>query len=166
MALDDLNSAKTESLGESYKSARAYIEAALVCERDTLDSILELATDKTKVGAHIAAMKRTVDAVAAAQLAVLKVHMETTASNLGTKPVAVVLTDLEKTAAKMIPKPTAKVRANDYRGYSQFIEQIPKEERDKNPLISFSQFFIHRSTSSLTRTRDFSVSRASAWSLR
>ena len=134
VALEEINVAKGESLADSYKSARAYIEAALICERDTLDSILELATDKAKVGAHITAMKRTIDAVAAAQLAVLKAHMETTASNLGTKPVAAVLLDLEKTAAKMIPRPTDKVRANGYRGYMQFIEQVPKEEREKYPL--------------------------------
>jgi hypothetical protein len=60
--------------------------------------------------------------------------METTASALGVKPVTIVLTDMEKTAAKMIPRPTAKVRANGYRGYSQLIEQVPKEERDKYPL--------------------------------
>jgi hypothetical protein len=134
VALEELNSAKPESLSESYKAARGYIEAALMNERDTLDSILELTTDKAKVGAYIATMKRTVDAVAAAELAALKAHMETTASNLGTKPVTVVLSDLEKTAAKMTPRPTDKVRVNGYRGYAQFIEQVPKEERDKYPL--------------------------------
>jgi aminopeptidase YwaD len=134
VALEELNSAKAETLADSYKSARAYIETALMNERDTLDSIMELATDKTKVGGYIATMKRSVDAVAAADLAALKAHMETTASGLGVKPVTVVLTDIEKTAAKMVPRPTAKVRANGYRGYSQFIEQVPKEERDKYPL--------------------------------
>jgi aminopeptidase YwaD len=136
-ALEELNSAKAESLAESYKSARTYIEAALMNERDTLDSILELATDKAKVGAYIGTMKRTVDAVAAAQLAALKAHMETTASNLGIKPATVILSDLEKKAAKMVPRPTAKVRANGYRGYMQFIEQVPKEEKDKYPYGQF-----------------------------
>jgi aminopeptidase YwaD len=137
VALEELNSAKAETLAESYKSARTNIEAALLNERDTLDSILELATDKAKVGAYIATMKRTVDAVAAAHLAALKAHMEATASSLGTKPLTVVLSDLEKTAAKMIPRPTSKVRANGYRGYNQLIEQVPKEEKDKYPYAQF-----------------------------
>ncbi|MGB7296753.1 MAG: M28 family peptidase, partial [Candidatus Aminicenantales bacterium] len=137
VALEELNAAKAESLGEAYKSARSYIEAAQLNERDTLDSILELANDKTKVGTYIATMKRTVDAVAAAQLGALKTHMKAVASNLGMKPVTVVLSDLEKSAARMIPRPTAKVRANGYRGYTQFIEQVPKEEKDKYPYTQF-----------------------------
>ncbi len=137
VAYEELNSAKAESLADSYKSARSYVEAGLMNERDTLDSILELATDKAKVGAYIATMKRTVDTVASAHLAALKAHMEATASGLGTKPVTVVLTDLEKAAAKMVPRPTAKVRANGYRGYTQFIEQVPKEEKDKYPYAAF-----------------------------
>ncbi len=137
VALEELNSAQAESLGESYKSARGYIEAAYINEGDTIDSILELATDKAKVGAYVATMKRTVSAVASAHLAVLKAHMETVAANFGMKPVTVVHSDLEKKAAKMVPKPTAKVRANGYRGYTQFIEQVPKEEREKYPYAQF-----------------------------
>lgn len=134
VALEELNAAQPDSLAEAYKSARFVIEAAQMNERDTLDSILELATDKAKVGAHLSAMKGTVDAVAAAHLAALKTHMEAVAANLGTKPVTVVITDLEKKAARMIPQPTAKVRENGFRGYMPLIEQVPKQERDKYPL--------------------------------
>jgi aminopeptidase YwaD len=137
VALEELNSSQPESLASAYKSARTYIEAALLSERDTLDSILELATDKAKVGAYIATMKRTVDAVAAAHLAALKTHMEAVASGFKVKPVAVVLSDIEKKAAKMVPRPTAKVRENGYRGYNQFIERVPKEEKDKYPFAQF-----------------------------
>jgi len=137
VALEELNSAKAESFADSYKSARAYVEAALLNERETLESILELASDKAKVGAYILKMKKTVDAVAAAHLGALQAHMETVATKLGTKPVSPVLSDLEKKAAKMIPRPTAKVRAEGYRGYTKFIEQVPKEERAKLP---YSQF--------------------------
>ena len=137
VGLEELNSAQAGSLAGAYKYARTYVEAALMNERDTLDSILELATDKAKVGVYIAAMKRTVDAVAAAHLAALKTHLEAIAANFGMKPVTVALSDLEKTAAKMIPRPTAKVRANGYRGYTQFIEQVPNEEKAKYPYAQF-----------------------------
>lgn len=133
VGLEELNSAKAESFAESYKFARAYIEATLINERETLDSILELAADRVKVGAYVAKMKKTVEAVAAAHFAALQAHMETVAAKLGTKPVAPVLSDLEKKAAKMIPRPTSKVRAEGYRGYTKFIEQVPKEEKAKFP---------------------------------
>jgi aminopeptidase YwaD len=133
VGLEELNSAKAESLAESFKSARTYLEAALVNEKETLDSILELAADKAKVGAYIVKMKKTVEAVAAAHLAALQTHLETIAAKLGTKPVTLVLSDLEKKAAKMVPRPTPKVRADGYRGYAKLIEKVPKEEKAKFP---------------------------------
>ena len=137
VGLEELNSAKAESLAESFKSARVYVEAALMNERETLDSVLELAVDKAKVGAFIAKMKKTVEAVVAAHLAALQVHMEAVAARLGTKPVVPVLSDLEKRAARMIPRPTSKVRAEGYRGYTKFIEEVPKEEKAKFPYAQF-----------------------------
>jgi hypothetical protein len=133
VALEGLNSATAEAFADSYKSARGLVEAALMNEKETLDSILELASDKTKVGAYILKMKKTIDAVAGAHLGALQAHMETVAAKLGTKPVVPVLSDLEKKASKMIPRPTSKVRAEGYRGYAQLIEQVPKEEKAKFP---------------------------------
>ena len=133
VGLEGLNSAEADSFTDSYKSARAVIEAALTNERETLDSILELAADRAMVGAYIIKMKKTAEAVAAAHLGALQAHMETVAARLGTKPVVPVLSDLEKKAAKMVPRPTSKVRAEGYRGYAKFIEQVPKEEKGKFP---------------------------------
>jgi hypothetical protein len=137
VGLEELNSGKPESLADSYKSARAFVEAVLINERDTLDSILELAADKAKVGAYLAKMKKTVEAVAAAHLVALQAHMETVAARLGTKPPVIVLSDLEKKAARTIPRPTAKVRSEGYRGYNKFIDQVPKEEKAKYPYGQF-----------------------------
>jgi hypothetical protein len=137
VALEQLNSAKPDSLADSYKSARTCVEAALMNEKETLDTILELASNKARVGVYIAKMKGTVEAVAAAHLTALQTHMEATAVKLGTKPVAVVLSELEKRAVRMIPRPTAKVRADGYRGYTKLIDQVPKEKKAKYP---YSQF--------------------------
>jgi hypothetical protein len=133
VALEEINSATAESFADSYKSARALVEAALKNEKETLDSILELASDKAKLGAYILKMKKTIDAVAGAHLGALQAHMETAAAKLGTKPAVPVLSDLEKKAVKMIPRPTSKVRAEGYRGYAKLIEQVPKEEKAKFP---------------------------------
>jgi hypothetical protein len=137
VGLEELNSAQADSLAESYKAARAYIETALVNERETLDSVMELGADRTKVGAHVARMKKAVEAVAAAHLAALQAHLEAVAAQLGTKPVVPVLSDLEKKAAKMVPRPTSQVRANGYRGYNKLIEQVPKEEKAKFPYTQY-----------------------------
>jgi hypothetical protein len=133
VGLEQLNSAKAETLGDAYRAARNYVEAALTNEKDTLDSLLELAAGKISVGAYIGRMKKTVEAVAAAHLSALQVHMEATASRLGTKPAVIVPTDLEKKAAKLIPRPTAKVRSAGYRGYNKFINDVPKEQKAKLP---------------------------------
>ncbi|MEW5902315.1 MAG: hypothetical protein AB1715_12695, partial [Acidobacteriota bacterium] len=137
VGLEELNSAKADSLAEAYKSARACVEAGLTNEKETLDTIMELASDRAKVGAYIAKMKGTVGAVASAHLTALQAHMEAAAAKLGVKPVTVVLSDLEKKAARMIPRPTERVKAEGYRGYAKFIEQVPKEEKDKFPYAQF-----------------------------
>jgi hypothetical protein len=149
VGLEELNSAKAESLAESFKSARAYVEAALTNERETLDSIIELAADRTKVGAHIARMKKAVEAVASAHLAALQAHMESVAGGLGIKPVVPVLSELEKRAAKMVPIPTAKVRAGGYRGYAKLIDEVPKEEKAKFPMAQFGPGDFMRSSAEL-----------------
>lgn len=133
VGLEQLNSATAETLGDAHRTARGYVEAALINEKDTLDSILELAADKLKVGAYVGRMKKTVEAVAAAHLSGLQAHMEATAARLGTRPAVIVLSDLEKKAARLIPRPTAKVRSLGYRGYNKFINEVPKEQKAKLP---------------------------------
>jgi Peptidase family M28 len=149
VGLEELNSAQAESLAESFKSARGYVEAALINERETLDSILELAVDRQKVGAFIARMKKTVEAVAFAHLAALQAHMETVAARLGTKPAVLVLSDLEKQTAKIVPRPTSKVKAEGFRGYLKYIDEVPKEEKAKFPYSEFGPMDFMGSTAEL-----------------
>ncbi|MDH5707283.1 MAG: hypothetical protein OEZ45_14845, partial [Candidatus Aminicenantes bacterium] len=35
--------------------------------------------------------------------------------------------------SRMVPKPAAKVKEKGYRGYSEFITKVPKEESEKYP---------------------------------
>ena len=135
--LEALNGATAKKLAEAYRSANVYVEAATTNEKETLDSILELASDKVKVGNYIARLKKTVETVGGAHLAALQAHMEATAARLGTKPPKVAISELEKQAAKIIPKPTEKVRLNGYNEYRKFIDQVPKAEKDKYPYAQF-----------------------------
>lgn len=124
IALEVLNDSSADTFENDYKLARAHLQACSMNELETLDTIMELAVDKKKVGAYVAEMKKAVGAVANANLAALDVHMKTVAAELGVKPASGALTDLEKKAAATVYKQTAKVKMNGYGGYREFIQQV------------------------------------------
>ena len=138
VGLEDLNAATKETLAQAYKDAVWTLDAAVINEEDTLSSILELAPGKTGLAAYVGQLKKTVDAVGAAQLSALQAHMSAQAGRLGVKPVQIVLTDLEKKAAKVVPRPTAKVIQDGYNEYRKFIDQVPREERNKYLFVTMS----------------------------
>lgn len=131
--LEALNQTSAPDLAGAFKRARIYIQAAAINENATLDSVLELATDQARVEAHVRALKKSVDALAAAHLAALDAHMHQAAQRYAIQPVKVEWTELEERAAKIVPRPTPKVKQNGYQGYSEFITQVPSEEKKKFP---------------------------------
>jgi aminopeptidase YwaD len=131
VGLEALNGADAAGLTDAYRSARAYVEGAVINEKETLDSVLQLASDKAGVGAYVAAMKKSVEALGAAHLATIQAHMDATAKRLGQKPVVIVLSDLEKKAAKIFPKATAKVKADGYGGTRKYVDAVPAEVKAK-----------------------------------
>jgi hypothetical protein len=133
VGLEALNGAKADNLAAEYRYARSVVEAAVINEKETLDSILQLAGDKASVGAYLAQMKKSVDALGAAHLATLQAHMEAAAKKLGQKPVVLVLSDLEKQALKVVPRATAKVKEGGYQGYRNLLNAVPADARAKYP---------------------------------
>jgi hypothetical protein len=131
--LETLNGADAAGLAAAYRSARAYVEGAVINEKDTLDSVLQLAAEKASVGTYITTLKKSVDAIGAAHLATLQAHMDAAAKRLGQKPVVLIPTELEKKAAKIFPRPTAKVKEGGYTGYRKFIDAVPQTEKTKYP---------------------------------
>ncbi|MDH4196773.1 MAG: M28 family peptidase [Candidatus Aminicenantes bacterium] len=136
VGLETLNAATKETLAQAHKDAVWSLEAAVSNEVDTLTSVLELAPGDGVIVAHVGQLKKSVANVGAAQLAALQTHMSAVAGRLGVKPVQVVLTDLEKRAAKVVPSPTAKVTQDGYNEYRKFIDQVPREERNKYPYVT------------------------------
>lgn len=134
VSLETLNRATAESFGADARFARDIFEAAVMNEKDTLGSVLELAPGDASLSGHIAKMARAVDGVGAAGLAALDAHRAAIAQELGAKLAPVVLTDLEKKAARIIPRPTAKVRQDGYREYQKYITAVPAAERAKYPV--------------------------------
>jgi hypothetical protein len=132
--LEELNGATRENLAEAFKSACAFMNAAIINEKATLETVNELAADKKQVGDYVMSMQKTIDAIGKAHMAALDVHMRVVARVLGIAPVVLQMTDLEKQAAKIVPKETAKVRMNGYQGYREFITRVPAEVRQKYPV--------------------------------
>jgi aminopeptidase YwaD len=133
VGLEILNKADAESLAQAYKQARLHVEMAMINEKETLESILELAENKTAIGQYIKQIQKTIDTVGKSHLAALQTHMEAIAAKLEVRPVRVTLSEMEKRAAKIVPKPTPLVKMNGYREYMTYIDKVPKEGKDKYP---------------------------------
>jgi hypothetical protein len=119
--IQEVDAATAETLADAYKGARAYIEATVINEKNTLETVNELAADKKRVGAHVLAMQQATDQVGVAQLAAVDAHMKAVATRLKVAPVVLKLTDLELKASTMVPKQTPKVTANGYQGYRDLL---------------------------------------------
>jgi aminopeptidase YwaD len=134
VAMETLNRATAETLAGDHKYARGTLEAAILNEKETLTSVLELAPASTELAARVAQLAKSVEAVGAAGLAAVDAHSATAASALGLKPAPIGLTELEKKAAKIVPRLTARVRQNGYRGYQEALNAVPAAERAKYPV--------------------------------
>ena len=117
--LAEMDAATADTLAEVYKGAREHIEAAVINEKDTLETVNELSADKARVAAHVAALQKAMDQTGAAQLTAVDAHMRAAAARLKVPPVVLKPTDLEASAAAMVPKQTPKVTADGYQGYRQ-----------------------------------------------
>ncbi len=133
VAMETLNRAAPGTLAEDRKFARGILEAAVVNEKDTLASVIELAPSSPELAARVAKLSKAVEGVGAAARAAVEAHEAAVAGALGFEPGPPVLTDLEKKAARLVPRPTSKVRANGYRGYQALLGAVPAAERAKYP---------------------------------
>jgi hypothetical protein len=117
----EMNGATAETFADLYKAAREHIEAAVINEKNTLETVNELAADKARVGAHVAALQTSIEQTGAAQLAAVDAHMKAIAAQLKTAPAVLKPTELELKAAAIVPKQTSKVTAGGYQGYRDLL---------------------------------------------
>ncbi|MFO7691803.1 MAG: M28 family peptidase [Vicinamibacterales bacterium] len=122
--LAEMELATADTLAGAYKSAREHIEAAVINEKDTLETVNELASDKARVAAHVAALQKTAELTGAAQLAAVDAQMKALAARLKMAPVVLTPTELERAASAMVPKQTPKVTSDGYQGYRQFLTGV------------------------------------------
>jgi len=134
VAMEALNAASAASFAVDARYARGIVEAAVMNEKETLATVLELAPGATSLAGHVGRLAKALDAAGAADLAALEAHRLAVAGRLGVKPAPIVPTELEKRAAKIVPRPTAKVRADGYRGYQKLLQAVPQADRAKFPV--------------------------------
>jgi hypothetical protein len=134
VAVEALNAAKAASFVEDSRYAKGILEAAVINERETLASVLELAPGAAALSGHVARLTKAVDGAGAAGLAALEAHRAAVAANLGVKALPLAPTELEKRAARIVPRPTAKVRAGGYREYQKLLSAVPAEAKAKFPV--------------------------------
>jgi hypothetical protein len=123
IGLERLNSSTSEDFLDMYKWARAHVEASLINEKETLESVLELAVDQGRVGDYVEEMQATIEQVGAAHLNALEVHMGAVAARLGVRPIQLRMTDLERRADGIVPRQTALVKRDGYTGWRQHLGQ-------------------------------------------
>jgi aminopeptidase YwaD len=128
MGLERLNHATGPDLNQSYRWARAHVEAGLANESATLATVLQLADDGEAVGAHMAVMDQTLRSVAQAHLTALDAHMAVVAAGLGVSPASLALSEMEVRAESSVPRPTALVKRDGYRGWQRHLQAVPEAE--------------------------------------
>ncbi len=133
IAQEKLNEATAANLEDQYRHGLAHIQGTLMAEMQTLESVLELATDEARVGAYMEAMKGTVDAIAGAHLAALEIHLEEATARLDVPPVRLQPTELERRAGGIVPRQTALVKRDGYQGWRQHLMEVPAEVQRRYP---------------------------------
>jgi len=137
-SLEEINRAQAENLGESYRMARVYVETAVLNEKATLETILELAEDANRVGDYVNGLQDSMSAIGDVLLLNLERHMIEASLKLNTQPVKVQQTSLEEYASGIAPVPTQKATANGYEGYKEFIAMVLDSIRSRYPYSKIS----------------------------
>jgi hypothetical protein len=133
IAQEFLNGATAQSLAESYELARAHIIGTVMAEKETLESVLQLADDEDGVADYIVEMQGAVDGIGEVHLEALETHMNAAAARLGTQPVRLRQTDLERRARGIVPRQTALVKRDGYTGWREHLQTVPADVRTQYP---------------------------------
>ncbi len=125
--LEEMARAGGEAFPAAYKRARIYIEAAARNERATLDSTLQLVSNKAAYGRFLAELKASVTGMETAELKTIDQAMKTADGGAEDRsPSTSKPTPEEKKAAAIVPKPLAKIKAGGYQGYQAAIQEAFK----------------------------------------
>jgi hypothetical protein len=121
--IEEMKRADPAGLAVAHKKAWAYVEAAAINERATLDTVKELASGNNHLIEYLAEMKKSVTQIEQGALKTLNAHLVLTAQILGIKPVVPAQSRVENKAAEIVPRPTPLVKDNGFEGYLTLIKE-------------------------------------------
>ncbi len=133
MGLERLNGATADNLLEQYQWAMAHVEASVINEKATLQTVLQLAEDAGRVGEYVQETSEMIDQLGEGHLSVLEAHMGAVAARLNTQPIRIRETDLERRASRSVPRPTALVKQDGYGGWQRYLNDVPADARQQYP---------------------------------
>jgi hypothetical protein len=127
-AQDMLSHATVETLAPLYKKTKNLIEATLLNEVETLETVLELDPGNKQLQEYVKGYVILIRHIAEEHQLALALEMNDLAGGLGIKPVKIKLTPLEKRAMAMVPVETPLVKNEGYGGYRQHMPKLSREE--------------------------------------
>ena len=133
IAQEFLNNAEAGYLAEAYGMARAHILGTLMAEKETIESVLELAGDQGRVGDYVGEMQEAMDGIGHAHMVAIEAHMAAVAARLGTRPVVLEPTALERQAREIVPSQTALVTRDGYTQWREHLNTVSADVTAANP---------------------------------
>jgi len=125
--LEEMKAAGKDTFPTVVKKTRAYIEAAAVNERATLDSVRQLVAGEVKFNPYLEGLKSAVTSLELGHLRTYDENARWTASLLGLPSTTSKPTEIELKAAKIVPKPLPKIKEGGYQGYRTAIMETMKQ---------------------------------------
>jgi len=135
-AIYQLDMADKSNFENIYRLTKGYIEAAIINEKATIETVMELAPLSATLKGGITKLIASIDAAGKAALTAFDSYAATKAKTSGITSLAFKPTETEIKAKAIIPRPTPLVTQNGYRGYSQLISKLDPSVREKYPLKS------------------------------
>lgn len=133
-AINELGASSRQDFLNTMKRTRGYIEAAVINEKATLSTTMELVPGSAAFGGYIARLTESVEGTGAAALKAFAGYAETAGRNLGITSIAIKPTALETRASGIVPKSTSLVTERGYRGYAEILSKVDPKVREKYPV--------------------------------
>lgn len=130
-AVNELDNASKENFESVYKRAKGFIEASVINEKNTLQSVNELTTTTTPWNGRYSS---AVDASGKSALSGFDAYAENKAKLTGLGAISFKPSELEIKAGSIIPTPTSAVTAKGYRGFSEAVNNVAAEIKQKYPV--------------------------------
>ncbi len=121
---------------EQYKGAVSLIEAHILNEKATLESIYELASSRDAVSDHIESMKISIQTIGQAHLSALGTHMQARARSLNVPAPVIRLTSLEEEAASRIPSYTPGTYKGGPNILNEAMSRVAEDVFERYPVVT------------------------------